>query len=314
MAMPNLSPVNYALKLVSKLEYCCHQTAEEIDLTALGFAIRGDIGMAFRHAEYRPALGHSVISNAHKDAAEPYDLELVSELYATGTPNDFHNEVHEAVMAAVYKAQTGIFDDTGVTYPKHKYLEIGLWKASSFQEYRLYVEVLGYGLVPVWKSNMMIYQAVLRLRVVDPVWYQRGRITYTWPVTNGGSGIPTGTQVAGGPSSQRRVKRIMMKFIHSTAGATGHIINPTVTNDKGESFTITGTIDTDDDYWLVDMIEGRCYEGSSYSNQVDVTGTKFSGDFIGIDYINTDSLVVTSPTAAGSITYDAHVEYVNAEM
>jgi hypothetical protein len=242
MAMPNLSPVNYALKLGSKLEYCCDQAQSEIDLTALGFAIRGDIGMAFRHAEYRPALGHSVISNTHKDAAEPYDLELVSELYATGTPNDFHNEVHEAVMAAVYKAQTGIFDDTGVTYPKHKYLEIGLWKTASFQEYRLPVEILSYGLVPVWKSNMMIYQAVLRLRVVDPLWYARGAVIYTWPVTNGGSGIPTGTQVVDGTGGQRRQRRIIMKFIHSTAGATGNIINPTVTNDKGESFTITGIL------------------------------------------------------------------------
>jgi len=311
MAMPDLSPTNYALKLCSKLEYCCDYGQTELNLTALGFAIRGDIGMTWGYKEIRPPLGVGAVAGGNRDVVEPYTLELVSELYATASPNDFHNEIHETIVRALHRAQTGIVDDTNVTYEKHKYLELGIYKTSSYQEYRLPVEIIGYELVPVWKSQLMIMQAVLRLRVVDPIWYSRGVGSHTWEVTNSGSGIPTGTQIVSGTSSMRRIKRFIIKFLYL---GTGDVINPTIVNDKGETFTITGTLDTADQYWLVDMIEGRCYEGTAYSNQTDVTGAKFSGDFIGIDFTSTDSLIVTSPTDAGSITYNAYVEYVNAEM
>lgn len=312
MVMPNLSPVNYTLKLNSKTEYCCDTGNSEFDLTAYGFAPRGGLGnMMWRHSEVHPALGVGVLSNSHKDVLEPYDLELVSELYATADTNAFRNEYHETILNALHRAQTGIYDDTLVTYPKHKYLEIGLWNGSSYTEYRLYVELLGFSVAPVWKSNMMIMQTTLRLRVVDPIWYTRAAAYITWEVTNGGTGVPTGNTVLAYTGSIRRVKRFIVKLLYL---GTGDVINPTVTNDRGESFTITGTLDTTDQYWLVDMVEGRCYEGTTYSDQVDVTGSKFSGDFFGIDSHTTDTITVTSPTAGGLITYNAYIDACKTEM
>lgn len=311
MTMPDLTPANYTLKIGYKLEHCADQALAEIDLTAKGFAIRGGLKMLMGYSESRAAMGQGAVPAAFLNRTEPCDLELVSELYKTGTPLELWDEALLTLGTALHNAQTGIIDDTSVTYPRHKYLEVGVWSTSSYIDYRIPVEILGYELVPVWKTNMSVMQAVVRLRVVDPVWYGKGTVYYTWSVTNvpPSSGPPTGTQVVDGRGARRRVRRIVVKLIHL---GTGNIINPTLINDKGETFTITGTLDTNGQYWQVDMIEGRCYEGTTYGDLVDVTGAKFSGDFIGIDKTSTDSLIVTGPTAGGAITYNAFCEFTNS--
>jgi hypothetical protein len=314
MVMPNLTPTNYTLKLCYQCEYCCDYFNQELDLTRYGFAPVGSIGdLIWHYHEMRPALGKVALTNPNKNAHDPYDIILEAKLFATANLSDFWVEYHETILKALHQAQTGIIDDTDVTYPKHKYLEIGLWDGAAFDEFRIYVELLGYSVPPVKGTSMAVNTAQIHLRVVDPVWYNNYVNGYSWTPTNGGSGnIDTNNtqDVPLSTYSNRRMERLIITLTHGT----GDLVNPTVSNTKGESFTITGTLTTG--HWLVDMVEGALYEGTSYATQTDVTGAKFSGDFLGLDAFATDTLTVVNnnPTDPDECTITARVETLRPEF
>lgn len=311
MAMPDSSPQLYTLKLNHKCEYCCDYGNEELDLTRWGYSPASGIGnLWWGYKEVRPALGNMAL-RAGTPTMEPYDFTLETEYYATGSVWDLWVDYHETVLKALHQAQTGIYDDSTTRYPHHKYLEIGLWSGAAWKEFRLYVELVGFDMTPVKGTQMRAIPSKLYLRAIDPIWYNVYNNGYSWSPTNEGSGAvdTDNTQVVDLVThANRRMERLIIKLTHGT----GTIKNPTVTNDSGESFTITGELDAG--YWLVDMVEGRLYEGGNYAAQTDVTGSKFSGDFLGLDAWSTDTLTVTAEDPSESCTFTARVETLRPEF
>jgi hypothetical protein len=269
-----------------------------IDLSDFGFAPEGGFShMLWRYIEAMPAGGNVATQAADLGLMQPYDIVLKTPMYSVDSQDGFRAD-YQNLLRQLHQAQSGLYDDTTTRYGKWNYLYIRLWNGSSLTSYRLYVQILDYHVDYLWGSQLSVAPRVaLRLRVVDPIWYW-STMAYKTFTTSGDP--PTGSSAAYDSPSQRRVERIVFQIIKNTAGATNNVINPVLTNDRTESCQVAGTLSTTNDYWLIDCTEGRCYETSNYTSPTDVTGSKFSGDFLGHDWSGTDTIDVSGDTSGGT--------------
>ena len=225
-----------------------------------------------------------------------YPLQLKSQFWAEGTPDQFRDEIQDDLLENLRDAVSGDVDDTTTTYPDHQYLLFELWNGSTWSGYRLYCRLLGVSVTPVPKTQMQVASPVtLHFQVLDPVWYDNDIITKTINVTaSAGTAVFT-------TNARSRVKRLIITV---TKNGADHPTNVVVSNTASETANFNGTITTASNYWKLDCMAGKLWKGASYPETLQMD--EFSGDFLGLDRYASETITVSSD---GSMAYQVLVQY-----
>lgn len=252
-----------------------------MSLSTYGFRLTG-LGANMNYGEIKQPLSDGVypLSDGTLSADT---MTFVGGMHATD-PDDLLTSFHF------------VFNRLRQAPSKNGYIDVGFDNGGGQIHYRRYV-MFNDGNIP-YASGTRHYAfmgATLSFRAYDPGWYLNIGLSESITITSGtGNVVTVNTGIRG---SRRCVIRIT-----KTGGTTP--TNPTVTNAAGQSFTITDTLATLNDYWEVDCYHGTCVK--SVSAVVSDNIAKFTGQFLTIA-ASADLITVTD---GGTATYSATCKYL----
>ena len=143
-------------------------------------------------------------------------------------------------------------------------------------------------------------QFSISITVSDPFWYIETATVVTEDIV-GGSGPIT----ISGSGGTHPTQRLLMRIKKTTADNPTDIV---ISNGAGDSFTLTGSLTTADEYWVVDMFRGKVRKGTAKANEVNDIAA-FSGEFIAIN--GTDTISVNE---SGTADFEVRTEYLGRVM
>ncbi len=258
--------------------------AESLDLSPFGQSMSSLLSFPLSYSERK--LPQGLVLPTGDSSPEPYDIDLVGPIW--GDDQDDARSVVNVLAKALLRGQTGDNNDASTIFPKWQYLDIELWNGSSLSKYRLYAQYRGLTATPVRKTRLFHYDVTLRFRVIDPMLYNFTPITRTITVVNS---VGTDTHST---SAASRVKRVVIKVTKDSEPAADDPKDVVISNDRGQTATLTGEITTLNDYWKIDCWEGKVYKGGSFSTEV-LKMDEFSGDFLSLDWATSETIDVTAP-------------------
>jgi len=183
---------------------------------------------------------------------------------------------------------------------QQSYVKAGLFDGSAKVFFRRYGMILSAHAAYARRTQ---YHAItgfeMDYRVLDPWWYWDSQRSATVAVSGGaGSQATSDTGIS-------RSKRATIIILRTGSGVP---TNVTVSNNAGQSFTMTGSLATAGDYWKIDMFTGVVQKSVSTVVSDDIAN--FSGQFWGIKF-GSDTITVSS---TGGGTWSVLVAWLERRM
>jgi len=216
---------------------------------------------------------------------KPHTIMFVGGLYGDD-PHDYaiaRLAAFKQIIASMHRARDWA------------YLRIGLYDGASMNYYRKYGWPGGVTSPMKLKSVGHVPESLsFSFHVTDPLLYETTENVEAITVT-------AGTGNTGVFAVQYPTQRAIIKI---TKNGADNPTNPVITNAAGQTLYIYGSLSNVNDYWLVDLYEGRVWKSIS-GTVTDVSATTAGGQWLTLDGFETVTI-----TDGGANDYVAAVTWL----